>query len=195
MTLTSPLPIKPAPAREPELVSKVCKGCGRYLPLTEYYRANRHNDRLFGKCKECHCAQTRAYRAANDAVRERDRNRRRKSPERSAAQAALVRQQRLEHPERSRAYNAVRYALQTGKLVRQPCEVCGTKAQAHHDDYSKPLEVRWLCARHHAQHHAEQQLSKWVMVNDEWVEAQFLLARSASGLSDRPAARSARNGS
>jgi hypothetical protein len=38
-------------------------------------------------------------------------------------------------------------------------------------------------------------VSKWTIVNDHWVEAQFLLARSASGLSDRPAARSARNGS
>ena len=31
-----------------------------------------------------------------------------------------------------------------GKLQQQPCEVCGTEAsQMHHDDYSKPLEVRW----------------------------------------------------
>lgn len=31
--------------------------------------------------------------------------------------------------------------------------------------------------------------SKWTMVNDHWVEAQFLLARGKSGLSDRPADR------
>lgn len=37
-------------------------------------------------------------------------------------------------------------------------------------------------------------VSKWTIVNDEWVQVQFLLARSASGLSDRPA-RSASNGS
>ena len=36
----------------------------------------------------------------------------------------------------------------------QSCEVCGTKpADAHHDDYSKHLEVRWLCEPHHAEAH------------------------------------------
>jgi hypothetical protein len=35
-------------------------------------------------------------------------------------------------------------------LVPQPCEVCGaTKVEKHHPDYSKPLEVRWLCREHH----------------------------------------------
>ena len=41
-------------------------------------------------------------------------------------------------------------------LIRQPCEVCGAeKSEAHHDDYEKPLEVRWLCRKHHREHHAK----------------------------------------
>ena len=46
-------------------------------------------------------------------------------------------------------------AVKSGKLVRQPCEVCGVEpAEAHHDDYSKPLDVRWLCKSHHAAIHS-----------------------------------------
>lgn len=46
-------------------------------------------------------------------------------------------------------------ALWLGELVRQPCEVCGaTRTDGHHDDYSKPLEVRWLCRAHHAAAHS-----------------------------------------
>lgn len=39
-----------------------------------------------------------------------------------------------------------------GKLIPQPCEVCASteNIQMHHDDYSKPLEVRWLCDRHNS---------------------------------------------
>ncbi len=39
--------------------------------------------------------------------------------------------------------------LRRGKLKEEKCEVCGGKAQMHHDDYSKPLEVRWLCRKDH----------------------------------------------
>ena len=45
-------------------------------------------------------------------------------------------------------------ALASGRITRQLCEVCGTKAHAHHADYEKPLDVRWLCPQHHADIHA-----------------------------------------
>jgi hypothetical protein len=55
-------------------------------------------------------------------------------------------------PEVRSAYNAVQWALRTGRLVRQPCEVCGAEqTEAHHDDYDKPLQVRWLCRTHHVE--------------------------------------------
>jgi len=45
-------------------------------------------------------------------------------------------------------------AIVSGLLFRQPCEVCNSvKVQAHHDDYLQPLEVRWLCKKHHDEHH------------------------------------------
>ena len=60
-------------------------------------------------------------------------------------------QQRL----RRRARDLVRKALKSGKLQRQPCEVCGDlKVEGHHDDYdAKPLDVRWLCRKHHNMTH------------------------------------------
>ena len=53
--------------------------------------------------------------------------------------------------------NARSYAgvyLRRGLLSREPCEVCGEEAEMHHDDYDKPLEVRWLCRVHHLAHHS-----------------------------------------
>lgn len=57
-------------------------------------------------------------------------------------------------PEKRIARNRVATAIRDGKMQQQPCERCGAKAQAHHDDYSKPLEVRWLCRDHHEEHHS-----------------------------------------
>lgn len=54
------------------------------------------------------------------------------------------------------AHYAVAAAVKDGRLTRLPCEVCGAQpAEAHHDDYLKPLDVRWLCSAHHHGFHAE----------------------------------------
>ena len=48
-------------------------------------------------------------------------------------------------------------AIRIGKLKRLPCELCGNiKTDAHHPDYSKPLDVRWLCRLHHRNIHRKQ---------------------------------------
>ncbi len=61
---------------------------------------------------------------------------------------------RIEHRTEALANHAVQNAVRTGRLSKGPCEICGNpKAHGHHDDYSKPLEVRWLCALHHKQLH------------------------------------------
>lgn len=68
-------------------------------------------------------------------------------------------QRRMEDPQEQFKYaarKAVRNAIRRGDIKRQPCEVCGAiRVQAHHDDYSRPLDVRWLCPVHHAEHHAK----------------------------------------
>jgi hypothetical protein len=47
-------------------------------------------------------------------------------------------------------------AIKYGRLIKNPCEKCGgLKVDAHHDDYSRPLDVRWLCRKHHIEHHVD----------------------------------------
>jgi ribosomal protein S27AE len=56
----------------------------------------------------------------------------------------------------ARAYANV-YQNQYGRLVKQPCEKCGNEnTEKHHEDYSKPLEVIWLCRQCHLDHHKNQ---------------------------------------
>lgn len=51
------------------------------------------------------------------------------------------------------AHQKVYLAVKKGVLKKQPCEVCGKKAFAHHEDYNKPLEVIWFCNKHHMEYH------------------------------------------
>ena len=59
------------------------------------------------------------------------------------------------HPEKNRAHNTVYRALKSGIIQREDCAVCGDpETEAHHEDYSKPLDVIWLCSSCHKQVHS-----------------------------------------
>lgn len=47
--------------------------------------------------------------------------------------------------------------IKSGKLIKLPCEICGYDkyVEAHHDDYDKPMDIRWLCRNHHGEYHKD----------------------------------------
>ncbi len=116
------------------------------------------------QCYECLKAQCRQWRQTSkgkaytrDYNREWARQNQDKIKARPSYQTktAWTQAYRAANPEKYKARTAVGNALQSGKLVREPCVICGTtqRVQAHHDDYSKPLEVRWMCAPCHNTYH------------------------------------------
>lgn len=61
-----------------------------------------------------------------------------------------VKKWRENNPEKTKAQRIVFMAVRNKSLKKQPCKICGQiKAECHHEDYSKPLEVIWLCKKHH----------------------------------------------
>lgn len=68
---------------------------------------------------------------------------------------------RIAHPTKHAAHMAVLNAVKRGDLQRGVCEVCGSSSvEGHHDDYDKPLVVRWLCSKHHREHHRNERLGQ-----------------------------------
>lgn len=61
-----------------------------------------------------------------------------------------------ERDKRKKARSILNHYLRDNHIQRQPCEICGNKnTEAHHDDYDKPLEIKWLCFNCHRQWHKE----------------------------------------
>lgn len=145
------------------MITKKCTTCGEIKSISdEFYKSNKSH------CKECVKARVRKNRAVKiDYYREFDK-RRASLPHRVAAREAYKKTDRgketlnrskqawsKRNKPKRQAQGLVAYYLRAGKLTREPCEICGStkRIHAHHDDYSKPLEVRWLCPKHHSEWH------------------------------------------
>lgn len=58
--------------------------------------------------------------------------------------------------EKEVARRMVTRAVKDGSLIRKPCIVCGDiKVVGHHYDYLKPLDVTWVCRKHHGALHRD----------------------------------------
>jgi hypothetical protein len=140
---------------------KTCFKCGRSLPLDAFYPHPAMKDGRLGKCKDCTKEDVRANYAAKREQYSAYYAKRNQEPERKESLLRHQRARRARHPERSRARNAVSNALRDGKLERQPCERCESpRSQAHHEDYSRPLDVRWLCFPCHRDEHGQTVVSE-----------------------------------
>ena len=160
-------------------MTKTCFKCFRVLSLSEFYRHPQMADGLLGKCKSCTKADTaaRVQRKAKDPAwveneMERHRIKQRKARARGTACVFRGEKRRMVHlkhrrkyPEKYRAREVTQRALHKGILLRLPCQVCGSlDSEAHHENYSNPLQIMWLCPKHHAERHVELRRQKRLQI-------------------------------
>jgi len=134
---------------------KKCSKCSTTQPLEDFYKHSQKRSGYSEKCKECAKKDARENYAKNREYYSAYEKKRQQNPIRRQKKLEYQRVMRAKHPYKDKARHAVSNALRDGRLIRLPCEVCGEKAQAHHDDYSKPLDVRWLCFKHHREYHGQ----------------------------------------
>lgn len=157
------------------MVIKACRECGESKPLSEFYTHKEMPDGHLNKCKPCVKARVKKHRAANiEAVREYDRGRNfredrvaarkghrekiKACPELKARRNVQSRTNASKHPDNRKARVMVGNAIRAGILIRPDnCERCiqVIHTDAHHEDYSKPLDVVWLCEPCHGARHRE----------------------------------------
>lgn len=114
-------------------------------------------------CKVCTKEKKRKYDIASG--RRKPAGWERKTADKSAYMRAYTRDNRdranghkrqwlKNNPERAKCRDKTRWAIYSGKLKKEPCAICGElDVDAHHPDYSQPLDVIWLCRPHHQEIH------------------------------------------
>jgi hypothetical protein len=136
--------------------SKSCFKCKQTKPLSEFYAHPMMADGRLGKCKECNKKDVRENYAARRSQYHAYEATRNKTESRKQQLRESLKRQRAANPLKNAARRKVRNELLSGRLVRPPCSVCGNpKSQAHHHDYTKPLDVEWLCFTCHRREHGQ----------------------------------------
>lgn len=123
---------------------KTCFKCDVEKPLSEFYKHPMMGDGHLNKCKKCARYDVRVNRRLRiEYYVEYDRRRYREG-----------RHQPTRAPERALATRLLNQAVRAGRVKKLACEVCGDpKSEGHHEDYTKPLDVIWLCRKHHRNAH------------------------------------------
>lgn len=129
-----------------------CPRCGESKPSSGFHKDKHRANGITAYCAQCRNERFRQEVPKNRAYHtERVRRERAANPR---GQRAAARRQAELKPKAVYAIGVIRNEIKRGRLQRQPCEVCGNKySHGHHDDYDKPLSVRWLCPVHHAEWH------------------------------------------
>ena len=135
-----------------------CTMCGKPKDESDFYSG-------FVRCKVCVKDYQKAYRDKQNANKPPDWKQ--KTKDKAAYQKAwnkahpgyATEQKRIwwhKNKDRLKVKWAVRDALKSGKIQRLACFVCGSeKSEAHHANYSRPIDVVWLCREHHVELHKE----------------------------------------
>ena len=134
---------------------KACSVCDVVKPAQDFQVRKLSIDGRTAACRAC-----LKERDANRYVKEREKRKSwargyYKTPKGKQIVDRLKRRWERKNQTKKAAHTITSNAIRDGRLLKEPCEKCGTKinVQAHHDDYFKPLEVRWLCITHHREHH------------------------------------------
>lgn len=129
---------------------KDCFKCGKHLELSEFYAHPMMADGHLNKCKECTKRDVSTDRAAKREQYSEYERLRNQSEKRKEKRREGRRKHDRRNPQKARARRMLTNAVKDGKIERKPCTFCGeTKSQAHHEDYSKPLDVIWACFKCH----------------------------------------------
>jgi hypothetical protein len=150
---------KPTPPQEPkgeweEEWIKICKNCKEPKPLHDFFRQAATSDGHQARCKDCEKIRAQKKYEASKEIRKSQMR------ENFEANRSLYYQRQSvlakKYPDRTKARQAVSNAVYRKELVKSPCVFCANvKSEAHHPDYSRPLDVVWMCRRCHRILHAQ----------------------------------------
>jgi len=139
---------------------KECFKCKKHKVLSEFYKHSQMKDGHVNKCKECNKKDVNEnYKKNIDHYKAYEKTEKRKKSHNERSKKFCKKYRKL-NPKKYKAHQIVNNSIRSGILIKsKTCSECNSNyhINAHHDDYNKPLEVRWLCSSCHNYWHKHNQ--------------------------------------
>jgi len=133
-------------------MDKECIKCNSIKNIKEFYKGKSYSDGYRSKCKNCILQECKEYRMENkDKIKKYER-----SPNRALKRRERFKEECLKFPEKIIARRILRKAINKKQILKPSnCSICGSNMniEGHHNDYSEPLNVIWLCVSCHKEIH------------------------------------------
>lgn len=142
--------------KEDEITERLCKDCERMRPLELLCSNATSVAGRMNLCKECASSRERKKYRQNPKLKYERTEAYRKTERGKQVKQKTYTNMWAKYPEKMKARVAVGYAVRSGKLIKPTlCPRCGKagRIEGHHPDYSKSLEVLWLCSYCHKGEH------------------------------------------
>lgn len=149
-----------------EFTMKECKKCGEVKSIDNFYKKNGY---IIHSCKSCCIAFEKDRRIKKSIeIKKYEKNRanlphrieaRKKYRETESGKLShkkAIKKYRYLYPLRRAAHQIIANAIARKKIIKPDnCSICNStkKIESHHDDYTKPLLIRWLCETCHKEWH------------------------------------------
>lgn len=140
-----------------------CKKCGKEKQIDDFPKHKQCRAGVINTCKNCQKEYLKQWKKKNpDKIKKYNKTRNETGIGRKCLREWQKKnkdkiKQNLSRPEvrlKHLARLTLNNSIKLGKTKRMFCEICGEeKSEAHHEDYNKPLEVMWLCNKHHRELH------------------------------------------
>jgi len=119
---------------------KQCSKCGIEKKEEKFNKQCNGKNGLRASCRDCTRKEHKIYNQTHKTN--------------NANMYKSIKKYKMNNPEKIRAQNLLEYAVKKGRVKKERCKMCNAvNTEGHHDDYSKPYEVDWLCRQHHKERH------------------------------------------
>ena len=142
--------------RELAEIHKICSKCRSSKPLSQFVKDRRKPSGHASKCLDCKRVSDREFARTYYEINRDDELQRSKEYRGSHPGYAKIYYEVKKGTQKQLARTALQLAVRQGHIDKpKSCQECGTRCNphGHHEDYTKPLSVMWLCTKCHGMKH------------------------------------------